>query len=169
MEVLRAARVHERAILQTVLLTLLLIGHRDVECFDSSLVLQLQTGFGGAVLDHAEHLDEEKGLVDGAAISADVLVVDFLFAHVALVLNLDEVDLADESAHFYDVPDDVVRGHRLKQLHPIVECEVVHFLRHLSDHLEVRTEQLKLHVDVQVVRDLAQAVPDQHHLVLEDV
>ena len=111
-------------------------------------------------------MEVQHWVLDEAPVAAHVFVIDLAFAHVALVLNFDEVDIDDEAAHFDDVPDDGIRGNRFEQLNAIVGSEVIYFFLHAPDHFEIVLEQLLLHIDVQIVRNLAQSISNEHHLIL---
>ena len=45
---------------------------------------------------------------DDASISANGLIADISATHLALVLNLDELDVGDEAEHFDDMANDLV-------------------------------------------------------------
>ena len=137
MEVRSARRVHKSAVLHAVFLEFLLIALRYIESFQDLVILKLKTGLCCAVLDHAKNLKIENWAHDEASISANILVADFSFAHIALELDLDKINLNNESANLDDMPDNVVRGHGLKELNSVVGCEVVHFLLNLSYDFEV--------------------------------
>ena len=88
------------AILKTIVLKSLLISFLNFKCFYAFIILQLQTGLRGPILHLAEHLHIEQRILDEAAISADTqTLTDLGLANIALVLDLDELDICDDSAN----------------------------------------------------------------------
>ena len=109
---MRLGRTHKRAKPQAVVLKHALILLRDAESLQAALVLQLQRCLRRAVLHRAENLNHEPRVLDHAAVAANLLIGDVCVAVLALVLNLDELDVCDEAQHLDDVADDLVGGDR---------------------------------------------------------
>ena len=135
--IVRLTWAHKRPILQAIVLELSLVFLGDSEGLQAALVLELEASLSCAVLHEAEDLDEELRVLDYAAVPADSLVGDVGAADLALVLNLDELDVSDEAEHFDDVPDDLIRRDRLDKLYLVVGLEIGHLVSHLADDLEV--------------------------------
>lgn len=127
-------------------LSLVLFGHS--KGLETSLVLELKTGFGCAVLHKTEHLDEQLWVLDYAAIATDRFAGDVGSANLTLVLDLDELDVGDEAKHLDDVSDDLVRWNCLDQLDHVVRLEVSHLVLHLPNDFEVGAAEHQLDVDV---------------------
>lgn len=108
MEVSDTTRVHESAILQAIILELLLVLLRDAESFEDLIILKLQTGLRGAILNHTQHLQLKDRALYEAPVSANVFIADLRFANITFVLDLYEVDFDNEAAHLNDMPNDVV-------------------------------------------------------------
>ena len=137
MEIRSARRVHKSAVLHAVVLEFLLITLRNVEGFQNFVILKLETGLGCSVLDHAKNLKVENWTLDETSISTNIFIADLSFAYIALELDLDEIDLNNESANLDNMPDNVVRGHSLQELNSVVGCKIVDFLFHLSNDFEI--------------------------------
>ena len=152
------ARAHKRAVLETVLLELPLVFLGHAESLQAALVLEFEAGLGGSVLDQAEHLDQELRVLDDAPVPADGLIADIGAAHLALVLNLDELDVRDEAEHLDHVPDYLVRGDRLDQLDLVVRLKVGHLVAHLPNDAEIGATEHQLDVNVDADGDLAHRV-----------
>lgn len=101
----RARRVDESTEPQAVLFEALLVSFSYSKCLDTSFIFQFEGRFGGTVLDDAEHLDVELGVLDEAAVPADILILNISLADVALVLNLYELCLDDEAEDLEHVAD----------------------------------------------------------------
>ena len=67
---------------------------------------------------------------------------------LALVLNLDELDVCDEAENFDDVADDLVSRNRFNQLNLILSLEVCHLVLDLPNDFEVVAAEHQLGVDV---------------------
>ena len=134
--------VHESAVLHAVLFEFLLLFFGDIESFEDLIVLELKTGFGRTILNNTQNLEVENRVLDEASISANVLIRDFWLANIAFVLDLDEINFDDESAHFDNMPDDIIRRHSLQQLNGVVRSKIVDFLINFPDDLQVWPEHL---------------------------
>ena len=143
--------VHKSAVLQTVVLEQALVLWCHAEGLQAAFVLELETGFGCAVLDEAEDLDEKVWVVDHTAITADGLTADVSSAVLALVLDFDELDVSDEAQDFDHMPDDLVSWDRFDQLDRVVGLEVSHLVLDSSNDFEIRGAEHQLHVDVDSV------------------
>lgn len=75
-----------------------LLGH--IEGLKTALIFKFKRSLHGAILKYAEHLDDNLRVLDEAAATANVFILDVLLAHVAFVLNLHEVDFNHKSEHF---------------------------------------------------------------------
>lgn len=158
---MRLRRTHECAKAQAVVLKHALILIRDAEGLQAALVFQLQRGLCCAVLHSAEDLDHEPWMLDNAAIAAHLLIGDVCVTVLALVLDLDELDVSDEAKHLDDVTDDLVRGDSFDQLDLVVCLEVGHLVLDLTDDFEVGAGEHKLGVDVDRGGDFAHGVLDE--------
>ena len=74
---------------------------------------------------------------DYASISANGFIANISATNLALVLNLDELDVGDEAEHFDHMSDYLVSWDRLDQLDLVVSLEIGHLVSHLADDLEV--------------------------------
>lgn len=99
---------HERAMLEAIVLELALVFFSDTEGLQTSFILKFQTGFGCTVLYQTQHLNKQVRVFDDASISANGLIADISATHLALVLNLDELDVGDEAEHFDDMANDLI-------------------------------------------------------------
>ena len=107
-------------------------------------------------------------MFDNAAIAAHLLIGDVCMTVLALVLDLDELNVGDEAEHLDDVTDDLVGGDCLDQLDLVVGLEVGHLVLDLTDDLEVGAGEHQLRVDVDRGGDLAHGVLDkQDHAALQ--
>jgi hypothetical protein len=89
--------MHKHAILQTVVLELALVVLRHAERLEAPLIFELKTGLSRAILYQTEGLQLQNWVLDDAATATDGLVGEVGFAHLTLVLDLDELAFSDES------------------------------------------------------------------------
>ena len=116
----------------------------------------------------AEHLDQQPRILDNAPVPADGLVGDIRVADLALVLDLDELDVSNEAKYFDYMSNDLVGWDCLDQLDLIVGLEVSHLISDLPNDLEVVATEHELHVDVDGDGDLADGVfYEQDHSFLQ--
>jgi len=141
-------RAHESTILQTIVFKEALISLGDAESLQASLVLQLKTCLRRAILNSAEDLDEEARVLDNAPTATNLFILNVKVAMLALVLNLDELDVCDEAENFDDVADDLVSRNRFNQLNLILSLEVCHLVLYLPNDFEVVAAEHQLGVDV---------------------
>ena len=85
---------------------------------------------------------------NNASISANGFIADISATHLALILNLDELDVSDETKHFDNMADYLVSWDCLNQLNLVVCLEVSHLILHLANYFEVVTAEHQLDVDV---------------------
>jgi len=169
MEVLGGTRVHESTVFQTVIFELLLVTFGDAESFQNFVVFQFQTCLRCTILNKTEHLKEKIRTFDEATIPANIFIVDLWFTHVTFVLDFDEIDLNNETTDLDDVSNDVVRGYGFDELDSIVGSEIVDLFFYSSDQFEVRPKQLKLDIDIKVIGNLSECIPNQNNMILQDM
>ena len=126
--VLAGARVLESSKFEAISFKHSLLFLSDLKCIEHSLVFELETGFAGAVLHNAKHLQMQDGVLDDAARGAHLFIVDVTTTLVAFVLNFDEICINDKAEHFQDVAHDLVCGNRSNQHDCISRLEVSHLL-----------------------------------------
>lgn len=165
MIVLYGTRIHERAILDAVLLKLSLVIFRDVESFQYFVIFEFKTCFHGSVLDKTKNLAIKLWIFNDAAISANLLVLNVGLADIAAILDLDEVDVDDEAADFYHVPDDLIKWHLFQKHNAIICFEVIYFFFDSADQFQIRLAEMQLSVYIQVIRDLAVRVYNQNYSI----
>ena len=85
---------------------------------------------------------------NNASISANGFIADISATHLALILNLDELDVSDEAKHFDNMADYLVSWDCLNQLNLVVCLKVSHLILHLANYFEVVTAEHQLDVDV---------------------
>lgn len=115
-----------------------------------------------------EHLNDEKRILNEAAIPADLLILCLSLADIALVLHFDKIDINDDSANLDNMPDQVICLDSLQQSQWGIHLEVTDLIFDLSDYLQVLRVVEELHIDVKFVGDLPQGIGDEDHLVFED-
>ena len=94
---LRLRWMHKHAILQTVVLELALVVLCHTERLEAPLIFELKAGLCCAILYQTEGLQLQNWVLDDAATATDGLVGEVRFAHLTLVLDLDELAFSDES------------------------------------------------------------------------
>lgn len=85
---------------------------------------------------------------NNASISANCFIADISATHLALILNLDELDVSDETKHFDNMADYLVSWNCLNQLDLVVCLKISHLILHLANYFEVVTAEHQLDVDV---------------------
>lgn len=102
-------------------------------------------------MHYAKHLHDQNWVLDETSISADLLALCLRAAHVALVLDLDKVQVHYESAYFNNVSDDVIslNGFEERQLGACLE--IIYLVFYLTNHAQITGVVLQLYVDVEVV------------------
>ena len=76
-------------------------------------------------------------MLNNAATTADLFVLNIKMAVLTLVLNLDELDVRDEAENFDNVAHDLVSRDRLDKLDLVVGLEVGHLVLDLTDNFKV--------------------------------
>lgn len=158
--VLVLARVHESAVLKTVVLEHTLLGLSDAEGLDDSLILQFQTCLCSTILHQAQHLHVKDWVLDEAPVTTHVFVLDLSLTHIALVLNFDELGVDDETKDLYDVANYLVCGDGLDKTDRVLGLEVSHLIFDVADHFEVTCAKMELGIDIEIVADFSQGVFD---------
>jgi len=148
---MRTARVLERPKFQAILLKSLDLTCLDTEGFNTLIVLQFQRASRGPVLHYAKHLHDQNWVLDETSISADLLALCLRAAHVALVLDLDKVQVHYESAYFNNVSDDVISLNGFEESQLGACLEIIYLVLYLSNHTQITGVVLQLYVDVEVV------------------
>ena len=134
--------------LQAIILELALVFLSDTEGLKTSFILQLETGFGSTILNQAQNLDKQVWIFYDASVSANGFIADISATHFALVLNLNELDVGNETEHFDNMADNLVSWDGLNQLDLVVSLEISHLIFHLANYFEVVTAKHQLDVDV---------------------
>jgi len=166
--VMRLGRAHKSAELQAVVFEHALVRLRHPERLQASLILEFQTGLSCAVLHRAQDLNQQSRVLDHATTATDLLIGDVSVAVLALVLDLDELDVCDEAKHLDHMPDDLIRRDRLNQLDLIISLEVCHLVLHLANYFEIGAAEHELGVDVDRDRDLPHSIlHEQDHSALQ--
>ena len=142
MEILDRTWIHKSTIFQAVIFELLLIRLTDTKGFQGFVILQLKTSFAGAILQQAQDLEVEHWSPNETSISAYALIVDFWFTYITFVLDLDEIDLYNESTYFDDVAYDLISRHCLEQLDRIVGGKIIDFFFYSSNDFQIILTQL---------------------------
>ena len=101
-----------------------------------------------------EHLNDEKWVLNEAAIPAYLLILSLSLADIALVLHFDEIDINDDSANLDNMPDKMICLDSLKQCQGRIHLEVTDLIFDLSDYLQVFRVVEKLNIDVKFVGNL---------------
>jgi len=130
-----AAWRHESSKLQAVVFKPLKIIRLNIKGLDALLVFQFKRSLRGPVLNLAEDLHLEYGVLNKAPVTANLLALSLSSANVALVLHFNEVDLCDDSKKFDDMPDYVVSWDHLKEGKLSACLEVVDLFTHLPDQM----------------------------------
>lgn len=151
---------HERTILQTIVLEHALIRLCDSEGLETPFVLQLETRLSRAILDGTEDLNEQARVLDDTATTTHLLILNVKMAVLALVLNLDKLDVGDEAKDFDDVADDLISRDRLDQLNLVARLEISHLILYLPNDLEIGAAKHQLGVDVDRDGDLTHGILD---------
>jgi hypothetical protein len=100
-------------------------------------------------------LNDEKWVLNEAAIPAYLLILSLSLADIALVLHFDKIDINYDSANFDNMPDQVICMDSLQQCQGGIHLEVTDLIFDLSDYLQVLRVVEKLHIDVKFVGDLS--------------
>ena len=103
----------------------------------AAFILQLEASLGGAILNSAKDLYEKARVFDDATASANLLILNVQVAVLALVLNLNELDVSHKTQHFYDVTNYLICWNRFDKLNLIFCLEVSHLVFNLADDFEV--------------------------------
>ena len=67
----------------------------------------------------AQYLKVEHRVLNEAPIPANLLIADLSLAHIALILDFDEVDLHNKSTYFNHIPNYLIRWYRFQKLNPV--------------------------------------------------
>ena len=103
----------------------------------AAFILQLKASLGGAILNSTKYLYEKARVLDDATASAHLLILNVQVAVLALVLNLNELDVSHKTQHFYDVTHYLICWDRFNKLNLIFCLEVSHLVFNLADDFEV--------------------------------
>lgn len=101
-----------------------------------------------------EHLNDEKRILNEAAIPAYLLILSLSLADIALVLHFDKIDINDDSANLDYMPDQVISLDSLQQCQGGIHLEVTDLIFDLSDYLQVLRVVEELHIYVKFVGNL---------------
>ena len=91
MKILGRTWIHKRSILQTIILTPLLISFTDIKCLKHIIILQFKTRLSRSVLYKAQHLQIKTWIFDKATVTTNVFICNFCFANVTFILNFNEI------------------------------------------------------------------------------
>ena len=120
---------------QAIFLEFLYICFRNVESFNNFIVFQFETCLHCAVLNQAEYLYIQLWSFDNTTITTYLLILNISFTHVTTILNLYEVNVNDEAAYFYHMPDNLVKWHLFQKHNTIISFKVIYFFYDSADHL----------------------------------
>jgi hypothetical protein len=84
-------------VFQAVVFEPLQVAFSDTEGLNALLIFEFQIGFGRAILDQTEDLEDQLGVLNEATIATDLFILDLCLAHVTFVLDLDELDFNNEA------------------------------------------------------------------------
>ena len=99
-------------------------------------------------MNEAKYLDQQLRVLDDTSISADSFIGDIGTANLTLILNLDELNICNESKHLYHMSNDLIGGNSLDQLDLIISLEICHLILDLPNDLKVVAAKHQLHIDV---------------------
>jgi hypothetical protein len=97
LEVVLGAWMYKGLVFQAVVFEPLQVAFGDTEGLNALLIFEFQIGFSRAILNQTEYLEDQLGVLNEATIATDLLILDLCLAHVAFVLDLDELDFNNEA------------------------------------------------------------------------
>ena len=111
----------------------------------------------------AQSLHVELGIVYKATTSANGFIVQVSVTFIALVVDLNELDLSDEAENFDHMPHNLVSWDGLYELYSVVSLEVCHRtgVFDLSNDSKVCYIEDKLDVDIDLIGNFPQCVFDK--------
>jgi hypothetical protein len=76
-------------------------------------------------------------VLDKTPIPAHILILNFSFAHIALVLNLDKLYIYDKAKDFDNIPYNLIGRNSLNQTDCVLSLKISHLVLGQSNHFKI--------------------------------
>lgn len=104
-------------------------------------------------------------ILDKTSIPAYTFILNFTFADITLILNLDILNIRDISTDLNDTSDYMIWGYSFNEGDSVVSGEVIDRVCDLANNYQVISCVLQLHVYVDTIRHFSQCISYQYYLV----